>query len=60
MPALAGVGGVLGSPWVVAAAIVVLAASVTAVIRSRRSGRTACCPPTDRPASARVDGERPH
>ncbi|MEU3143057.1 MULTISPECIES: hypothetical protein [unclassified Streptomyces] len=43
--ALAGVGGVLGDPWVLATAVLVPVAAVTAVVR-RRARRDACCPPT--------------
>ncbi|MGW5214804.1 mercury transporter [Streptomyces sp. NPDC004051] len=48
--ALAGIGGLLGNPWVIATAVVVLAAAAAApaatVVRRRRSGRDACCSPT--------------
>lgn len=44
--ALAGIGGVLGNLWVIAAAVPVLAGAVTAAVR-RRTRRDACCPPTE-------------
>ncbi|PND53847.1 hypothetical protein [Rhodococcus sp. ENV425] len=47
--ALGAVGGILGNPWVIAAAVLALAAAVTAVIR-HRARRSACCPPTTRSA----------
>lgn len=45
--ALAGIGGFLGNPWVIAIAVFFLATAVTALVRRRRSGRDACCPPTE-------------
>jgi hypothetical protein len=44
---LAGIGAWLSSPWVIAAAFVLLAGAVTALAHHRRTGRAACCPPTD-------------
>jgi hypothetical protein len=55
--ALAGIGGFLGNPWVIAAAAVVLVAAVTAVIRRRRPSRDACCPPT---GSKKTPADRNH
>ncbi|MGH3312722.1 MAG: hypothetical protein ACRDP3_19435 [Streptomyces sp.] len=57
--ALAGIGGVLGNPWLIAAAVVLVAAASTAIVRRRRSGRDACCPPTG-PAKNPADRDRPH
>ncbi|WP_371811951.1 hypothetical protein [Kocuria sp. TGY1127_2] len=45
--ALAGVGGVLGSPWVISAGLVVVAVAVIASLRRRRRNDVqGCCPPT--------------
>ncbi|MCP3757049.1 hypothetical protein [Streptomyces sp. TBY4] len=44
---LAGIGGALGNPWLIAAVVVLVAAGITAIVRRRRSGRDACCPPTE-------------
>ncbi|GAA3093591.1 mercuric ion transport protein [Kribbella aluminosa] len=57
--ALAGIGGFLGNPWVIGAAVVVAAAAVTAVIRPRRAGRDECCPPTG-PGTNPTGQGRPH
>jgi hypothetical protein len=56
---LAGIGGFLGNPWVIAAAVVVLVAAVTAVVRRLRSGRAACCPPAEATKNS-TDRDRPH
>ena len=45
--ALAGIGGAMGNPWVIAIAVFFLATMVTALVRRFRSGRDACCPPDD-------------
>lgn len=45
--ALAGFGGALGNPWVIAIAVFFLATIVTALVRRFRSGRAGCCPPDD-------------
>lgn len=57
--ALAGVGGFLGNPWLIAAAVVLVAAGITAIVRRRRSGRDACCPPTGSPQTP-ADRDHPH
>lgn len=57
--ALAGVGGFLGNPWVIGAAVVVGVVAVAAVVRRRRSGRDACCPPTG-PGTSSTGQDRPH
>ncbi|MEU9426257.1 hypothetical protein AB0D87_26025 [Streptomyces sp. NPDC048342] len=57
--ALAGLGGVLGNPWLIAAAVVLVAAAITAIVRRRRSGRDACCPPTGSPQTP-ADRDRSH
>lgn len=49
---LGALGAFLGNPWVIAAAVLLLAGAVTAVIRHRRSRRGACRPP--------APGESPH
>ncbi|EGX54841.1 hypothetical protein SZN_35877 [Streptomyces zinciresistens K42] len=45
--AIAGLGGILGNPWLIATAVVLVAAGITTIVRRRRSGRDACCPPTE-------------
>ncbi|GAA3137029.1 hypothetical protein GCM10010530_66550 [Kribbella aluminosa] len=57
--ALAGVGGLLGNPWVIAAAGFLVVAAVTAVVRRRRAGRDECCPPTEADKN-RTGRERRH
>ncbi|WP_175411421.1 hypothetical protein [Streptomyces sp. TRM64462] len=46
--ALAGIGGALGNPWVIAIAAFFLATMATALVRYLRSGRGDCCPPENR------------
>lgn len=58
--ALGALGGFLGSPWVIAAAVSVAAAAVMTVFLRRRSGRDACCPPTGATHDPAADRERPH
>lgn len=53
--ALGAIGGFLGNPWMIAAAVLVLVTAVTAVVRRRRLGRDACCPPGKR-ARSRLAG----
>jgi hypothetical protein len=43
---LAGIGAWLANPWMIAAALVALAAITVVAARRRRSARDACCPPT--------------
>lgn len=68
--AFAGVGGVLGNPWVIAAGALLLMAAVITVIRHRinrdtgpdTSGdvnRDACCPPPESPQNPAA-WDRPH
>ncbi|WP_151482139.1 hypothetical protein [Streptomyces albicerus] len=45
--ALAGIGGALGNPWVIAIAVFFLATIVTAIVLRLRSGGGDCCPPQD-------------
>ncbi|WP_062641437.1 hypothetical protein [Streptomyces maremycinicus] len=48
--ALAGLGGVLVSPWLLAPAAVLLVGGLLWRLRHRRTGSgDACCPPGDRP-----------
>lgn len=49
--ALAGVGGVLGSPWVIGAGIVIVTTTLVAGRRRRRKVVRGCCPPAP-PAGA--------
>lgn len=56
---LAGIGGLLGNPWLIAAAVVLVAAAITAIVRRRRLGRDACRPPTESPQTP-ADQDRPH
>ncbi|MEV5876405.1 hypothetical protein AB0L75_19655 [Streptomyces sp. NPDC052101] len=53
--ALAGLGAWLSSPWLIAAAAVLLATAVITAIHRHR-GNTSCRPP----AGGRADEERPH
>lgn len=46
---LAGLGGVLTSPWLLAAGVLVVAAAVGYTLRRRARKATGCCPP--RPGS---------
>lgn len=45
--ALAGLGGFVGNPWVITAAVLLAAAVIATVVRRRGSGRDGCCPPTE-------------
>lgn len=57
--ALGAIGGLLGNPWVIAAAVVVAAAALTLVVR-HRCGRTTCYPPTGQADNPAADRDRPH
>lgn len=54
---LAGIGRFIGSPIVIAGAVVLALVAVTAVVRRRR--RDECCPPAQQQPTgdARIDGE---
>ena len=56
---LAGLGGVLTSPWLLAAGVLVVAAAVGYTLRRRARKATGCCPPRPgSPRSAPVDRDR--
>lgn len=57
--ALAGIGGLLGNPWLIAAAVVLVAAAIAVVVHCRRSGRDVCCLPTGSTKNA-AERESPH
>ncbi|MEU2607701.1 alkylmercury lyase family protein [Streptomyces albus] len=56
--ALGALGGFLGNPWVIAAAVLLLAATVTAVVHRHRAGRDVCCPPTGQTDPAASSGRQ--
>lgn len=56
---LAGLGGVLTSPWLLAAGVLVVAAAVGYTLRRRARKATGCCPPRPgSPRSAPADRDR--